>query len=236
MDSKKLLGTSTYSEEDRAQRQYQENVKYKIVHAYKNPIIRWYSRLRFHIINLDFLNAIEQHLPQSGRVLDIGCGFGLFSLYYALLSQDRQIVGFDLDLKRIQEAQETAQRLNITNVQFFCQDATTFSFTEHYDCIVTLDLLHHVSPEVAENLLRSAYEYLKPNGILIVKDITTRPFYKLYFTFLLDKIMMPKLPVHYRSASEWQHIMKRIGFNTVHSYKLNDYLPYPHVLLIAYKH
>ena len=33
-----------------------------------------------------FLDEIGQYLPRGGRILDFGCGFGLFSLYFALRS------------------------------------------------------------------------------------------------------------------------------------------------------
>src|SRR5262245_20925065 len=44
-------------------------------------LVRLYSLIRFRIIPLRFLEEMIQHLPTSGTILDLGCGFGLFSLY-----------------------------------------------------------------------------------------------------------------------------------------------------------
>jgi len=43
-------------------------------------------------------------------VLDIGCGFGLFSLYYAATGRQRFLRGIDLDARRIAIARRAAAR------------------------------------------------------------------------------------------------------------------------------
>ena len=57
----------------------------RVIAAYDDPIIRAYAWGRFLILRQRFLDEIGQYLPDEGRILDIGCGFGLFSLYYAQL-------------------------------------------------------------------------------------------------------------------------------------------------------
>jgi 2-polyprenyl-3-methyl-5-hydroxy-6-metoxy-1,4-benzoquinol methylase len=233
--NRKFFHRSTYLRDNKLIRQRKAEIRSAIINAYHSKIIRWYCKLRFHIINIDFLDTLEQHLSQDARVLDIGCGFGLFSLYYGISASDRKITGFDLSERRIKEAQGVARKLNVTNANFLCQDAADFTFTEQYDAVVTLDLLHHVSPDVAERLIFRAYDALSPGGVLLIKDVDTRPLYKVYFTYVLDKLMMPTAPVHYRSALAWKDVICQAGFTQVLSYPLNDYLPYPHVLIVARK-
>ena len=232
---KKFLRSSTYQTNPAKLRQSKLDAQTRIINAYDNVLIRWYCRLRFRIINVDFLDTLEQHLSQDARVLDIGCGFGLFALYYAVNSPERKVVGFDLSKPRIEEANAVTKKLGLDNVTFFCQDAGDYQFDATFDAVVTLDLLHHVSAEVAERLIHQAYEALTPGGTLIVKDVNTRPLYKMYFTYVLDKLMMMRSPVHYRSDLAWKQIMLGAGFSEVYSYPLNDYLPYPHVLIVARK-
>src|SRR6478752_1301271 len=54
---------------------------------------------------------IAAHLPQSGRVLEIGCGHGLFSTYAALGVPDRSVVGVDIDADKIALARRVAAGL-----------------------------------------------------------------------------------------------------------------------------
>ncbi|MBX3083103.1 MAG: class I SAM-dependent methyltransferase [Anaerolineae bacterium] len=232
---KKFLRSSTYQINPADLRRRKLDAQRTIINAYHNALIRWYCRFRFHIINVDFLDTLEQHLAEDAHVLDIGCGFGLFALYYAIQSPARKVVGFDLSEPRIKEAQLVTQKLGLDNVTFFCQDAGEYRFNATFDAVVTLDLLHHVAAEVAERLIQQAYEALTPGGTLIVKDVNTRPVHKLYFTYALDKAMMPRSPVHYRSDLAWKQLMLSAGFAEVFSYPLNDYLPYPHMLIVARK-
>lgn len=232
---RRFIRSSTYETSGSELRLQKLQVQRTIIGAYSNWLIRWYCRLRFSIINIEFLDTLEQHLSPTAKVLDIGCGFGLFSLYYAALSTGRTIVGFDLSALRIKTAQDVAAKLNIHNVSYACEDAGKYQFVEQFDAVVTLDLLHHVSSDVANNLVAQAFEALKPNGVLLIKDVDTRPKYKLWFTYILDKLMMLNSPVHYRSSTSWVLLLKSLGFAEVYAYPLNDYLPYPHVLIVARK-
>ncbi len=51
--------------------------------SHDNLVIRLYSRVRFQIPRQIFLEEIGQYLPARGRLLEMGGGFGLFSLYFA---------------------------------------------------------------------------------------------------------------------------------------------------------
>ena len=87
-----------------------------IIRAYDDPVVRAYCWGRFWILRQRFLDEIGQYLPAQGRVLDLGCGFGLFSLYYAATRPGLQIEGFDLNPRRIEMARAAAGRLGLRNV------------------------------------------------------------------------------------------------------------------------
>src|SRR6266851_3564218 len=72
-----------------------------VIRAYDDPIVRAYCWGRFWILRQRFLDEIGQYLPARGRVLDLGCGFGLFSLYYASVHPELTVEGFDRNARRI---------------------------------------------------------------------------------------------------------------------------------------
>src|SRR5688572_32872098 len=98
----------------------------RIIRAYDDPIVRAYCWVRFWILRQRFLDEIGQYLPESGPVLDIGCGFGLFSLYYAATSPRRFLRGLDVNARRIALARRAALRLGLDNVVYEEADAREF--------------------------------------------------------------------------------------------------------------
>ncbi len=204
----------------------------KIVAAYDDPVIRLYCRLRFRILRQRFLDEIGQYLPTSGPVLDLGCGFGLFSLYYAAIGPGRFVRGIDLSARRIAMAQRAAARLGIANVAYDCGDAREFKSPGELAGAYMLDIVHHVPRDTVPPLLRALRHSLGRGGRLLVKDVDRRPAAKRWFTWALDKAMAPRAPVDYWSAEELTRALETSGFR-VYRHLMLDVLPYPHILYIA---
>ena len=172
----------------------------EIVRAYDDPVVRAYCWARFGIMRQRFLDEIGQYLPAEGPVLDIGCGFGLFSLYYAATARGRILRGLDLDGRRIALARRAAARLGLDNVAYEVSDARDFKGDGEVGAAYMLDIVHHVPPASVPPLLRALRRALPPGGRLLIKDVDRRPAPKRWFTWLADKAMAPLTPVHYWSA------------------------------------
>lgn len=197
-------------------------------------LTRLYSLVRFQIIPAQFLLCIDQHLPDSGRVVDLGCGFGLFTLWFAQRRPQCQFVGIDSSARRIRAAQLLAETLGVRNATFECGDVVLCE-TGSINGAYCIDLLHHIPPEASERLLRRLFERLDPNGKIVVKDVTTRPRAMLYFTYVLDFLVSPKDTFYYRDATLWSALLGDIGFRSLYWHPLRNFLPYPHFLLVGSK-
>jgi 2-polyprenyl-3-methyl-5-hydroxy-6-metoxy-1,4-benzoquinol methylase len=204
----------------------------RIVRAYDDPVVRAYCSVRFLILRQRFLEEIGQYLPTTGPVLDIGCGFGLFSLYYAATGPGRFVRGLDLSAPRIAMARRAAQRLGLDNVAYEQGDARDFKGDAEVAAAYMLDIVHHVPPSTVPSLLAQLRRSLAPGGLLLVKDVDTRPAPKRWFTWALDRLMAPRTPVRYWSAEELTAALERAGFG-VHRHLMVDLLPYPHILYIC---
>ena len=206
----------------------------RVVEAYDDWVIRTYSRARFLILRQRFLDEIGQYLPRSGDVLDLGCGFGLFSLYYAQILPGLRFHGVDLDARRISIAREAGRRLGLGNVEYVVGDARDFRAQTEYEGAYMLDIVHHVEPETVRPLLVELHARLVPGGCLLVKDVDTRPAYKRWFTHALDLLVSPGRPPHYWAAEALQAALEEVGFR-VFRHSMVDFLPYPHVLYVCRK-
>lgn len=207
---------------------------FRVVKAYPSFAIRLYSLIRFRIIRERFLEELGQYMPASGNVLEIGCGFGLFSLYFGLARPGLKILGVDLNEGRIAAAQDAKSRLDVDNVEFKVDDARDIDLVDGLDVIYMLDILHHIPPDSARALLRQCYDHLDAGGLLIVKDVDTRPRYKMAFTWLLDVLMTKGEFPDYWSHDDMMGALEECGFQ-VHRHALVDVLPYPHQLYICRK-
>jgi len=207
----------------------------QVTQCYHHWLVRLYCRIRFVILHQRFLREIGQYLPPQGRVLDIGCGFGLFALCFAGVRPGRTIYGIDLNASRIEMARRAAAELGLENVAFDHIDATALRLDEPFDAAYLLDIVHHIPPDTGRPLLEQIHARLDDaGGCLIIKDITTRPAYKRWFTWWLDKLMDYRTPVHYWPLDELHALLEDIGFR-VRVHEMLDYLPYPHVLYVCTK-
>jgi cyclopropane fatty-acyl-phospholipid synthase-like methyltransferase len=203
-----------------------------VIRAYDDWIVRSYCWGRFWILRQRFLDEIGQYLPAQGRVLDIGCGFGLFSLYYASVRPGLRIEGIDRSASRIAMARRAARRLGLDNVQYEVGDARDFRGGESFDAAYMLDIVHHVPEETVRPLLEQLAKALPARGLLLIKDVDTRPAYKRWFTHALDRLMDPRSPVRYWSVEELEGLLGEVGFR-VRRHLMVDFLPYPHVLYVC---
>ena len=204
----------------------------KVIRAYDDRVVRAYCWVRFWILRQRFLDAIGGRLPSEGPVLDVGCGFGLFSLYYAQVMPRLSLRGLDINPRRIEMARRAAARLGLSNVAYELGDAAVYRADGVYAGAYMLDIVHHIPEDAVRPLLEQLFKAVSLGGTLIIKDVDTRPAYKRWFTHALDRLMDPKTPVRYWSAEELETLLAEVGFR-VERQRMPDYLPYPHVLYVC---
>ncbi len=199
------------------------------------PLERAYSRVRFSILRPKLLSVMDLLLADEGRILDVGCGFGLFAAYFGQTHPRRRIVGIDPDARRIGIAREVAGRLSLRDHEFLVGDVRDVPLAGPFDAAYMLDVMHHLPASDQRRVLERLRSLLVPGGVLIVKDITTEPRFGLLFTTALDRLMVGwREPLAYRHHREWGEMLTALGFK-VRMVRVPDVLPYPHVVIAATK-
>jgi 2-polyprenyl-3-methyl-5-hydroxy-6-metoxy-1,4-benzoquinol methylase len=203
-----------------------------VVASYDDRITRLYAWIRFKILRQPFLEELDQYLPSKGRILDLGCGFGLFSLYFGSLEPERELVGLDLNPRRVARATRSAQKLGLDNVEYRVQNAVEVSRRERFDAIYALDLMHHLPVTRVSEVLAELRRMVEDDGLLLVKEVEDRPWHKRWFTLILDRLMVGMEPIHYWSRNDLMLLLQQHGFE-VRSHRMIDILPYPHILYVC---
>ncbi len=86
-------------------------------------------------------SAMGDRLGPAQHILDLGCGPGILTTFYATRYPDRQFLGLDRSPSCIETARQRAASLNLTNLQYACADLTTWTPDAQVDLILSAQAL-----------------------------------------------------------------------------------------------
>ena len=100
------------------------------------------------------------------KIMDAGCGPGIFSFEVARRLPDSHITGIDIDQDQLSVNADIARENGISNCTFENQDICTMEIRNRFDLILSVDNLEHIENDA--DALRRFYDALIPDGELIV--------------------------------------------------------------------
>ncbi len=179
-------------------------------YVHPNPLVRWLFGRRVQV-------AMNMLGTTPKRVLDIGCGGGLFVA--AAHRQGHEATGIDLDI-RAAEASNLPDAITIME-----GDATDLPFEDHqFDTVVAMDVLEHLtdlSPFVAQ-----AQRVLAPGGNLLLSGPSESLLYRLarrvagyegHYHHTNIKSILKTFESHGWTVTRTRHLPLAIGLFTVAS-------------------
>ena len=187
-----------------------------------------YAYLRWRLCPFE---EIERHIPKEGKIIDVGCGYGLLANYLTLRSSKRDVTGVDLSTKRIKAAQETTDSRK--NIRFKLMNVLDLELREP-NAVVMSDFLHHLDYQSQEEVLAHCYKKLSPGGLLVCQEVNDKPIWKYHFAFLIDRILNAGERQFFRPHQEFQELLEEIGFS-VKIRKVDKHLPLSDILYICKK-
>jgi ubiquinone/menaquinone biosynthesis C-methylase UbiE len=129
----------------------------------------------------------QEQMFRGKTVLDIGCGGGGKTCYYATFGPSK-IIGIDIVPHYAEEGNAFARQKGLADIaSFMTADASQMPFAdETFDTIIMNDAMEHV--DQPEKTLEECFRVLKPGGHLY---INFPPYYHPYGAHLSDAIGIP---------------------------------------------
>jgi 2-polyprenyl-3-methyl-5-hydroxy-6-metoxy-1,4-benzoquinol methylase len=175
-------------------------------------------------------------LPRTGRILEVGCGHGLFSSYVAQRVPGVEVHGVDIDADKV----AVATRSTASGRLSFAVAESGVLPAGPWDAVVLVDVLYLLDEAGQRALLESCAAVLAPGGVLVVKDMSTRPRWKAWVNRAQETLSVRVLRITAGSAhfafvepdqrARW---LQAAGLLDVRSRRLDRGRAHPHHLLVG---
>jgi len=133
--------------------------------------------------------AVEALIPERGRILDLGCGHGHFSMYMALKSPDRDVLGVDIDAHKIEVGTRVVHRAGLeSRVELMAIGDGWDPTVESFDAVVANDVLYLMGRHRAEAVLAGMAAAVNADGVVVVKEMGLTPRWKHQFNEVQERI------------------------------------------------
>ena len=121
--------------------------------------------LRARAERSEFARLLDRAIPESARIVEIGCGTGQMSVYLA--RADRMVIGADLTRESLRLAAAAAKRLRVDRVRFVEMDLHRPGLKPgSFDVVYASGVLHH-TPDPRASFARIA-RLARPGGTIVL--------------------------------------------------------------------
>ncbi|MDP1635364.1 MAG: methyltransferase domain-containing protein [Gallionellaceae bacterium] len=196
-----------------------------------------------------FFGLLEHGLiPDGGRLIDLGCGQGLLAswlrearaLYesgdwpkdWPAAPKIENIWGLELMPRDVERARAAlGARAQIEQGDIRSADLG------QADVAIILDVLHYISYEAQEDVLRRIRAALPKGGIFITRIGDAGGGLPFHYSNWVDRIIFflrghGIIPLYCRTTREWLEVLQRCGFEA-RSLPMHEGTPFSNVMLIA---
>ena len=127
------------------------------------------------------LYARRAGLEDGMRILDLGCGWGAFTLWAAARYPNSKILAISNSASQKSVIDRRARHLNLKNVDVLTSDVNDLQLEERFDRVLSIEMFEHVRNY--STLLERISSWLGPRGMLFVHIFCHR---HLMYPFQVD--------------------------------------------------
>lgn len=140
---------------------------------------------------------------KPAKVLDAGCGRGIFTYQLARKFPSASVVGVDIDKQLLKMNALVAASAGLSNIVFHSHDVASLPFDREFDLVISVDNLEHLEDDDAG--INSLARAVKPHGILILHV----PGYERRWMFFRFRTNFD-VPGHFRPGYRLEEITAKV--------------------------
>jgi SAM-dependent methyltransferase len=184
---------------------------------------------------------VAARVPTRGRILDVGCGHGLFAAYLALDAPARDVVGIDLDARKLDESSARVVRARDAGARLTLKVGAPGAVPDGpWDAVTVVDVLYLLNAAAQRDLLARAAAQLAPGGRLLVKEMAPSPRWKARWNVVQETLAVRVAGLTASAAAGFVFVdpaemagwLEAEGL-AVERVRLDRGYPHPHHLLVA---
>jgi 2-polyprenyl-3-methyl-5-hydroxy-6-metoxy-1,4-benzoquinol methylase len=182
------------------------------------------------------LGPVVERVPAAGRLLEVGCGHGLFANAAALARPGLDVLGVDPDARKIRWAEATVGSRR--NVHFRAGELAGVG-ERGFAAAAVVDVLYLVPRSAWPSFLSGLRERLRPDGRLLLKEVEPCPRWKFYRCLAQETLSVRLLGIThgaefaFAERVEMESLLRQAGFEGVTVTGLGRGYLTPHVLYEA---
>jgi ubiquinone/menaquinone biosynthesis C-methylase UbiE len=171
---------------------------------------------------------LEQLRPEDRRILDVGCGTGLFALEVARRFPDSRVWGLDLSSEMLNHGARNRSGSGLRAVR---GDSQRLPFADNrFDVVTCSHSFHHYPDQAA--VVAEMCRVLRPGGRLLLIDGDRD---RLWGWLVFDVIVtLAEGAVHHCSARHLRSLFHNAGFVSLEQYQQRGLLPF--LLTVGHAH
>jgi len=180
------------------------------------------------------LPEIRRHVPMQSSVFDLGCGTGAVLVDLIQARQVRRVGGTETSFSLLALAQGATSRAlgNSAVSSDFIVSKVPPDCLGKYDCVMLIDVLHHIPRTEQPGYLRLLSQRMRPGSRLILKDINAGRISVLWSR--LHDALFAGNGFQEISLTQAVDLVSAAGLKVLDAYEIQR-LWYPHYFVIAQK-
>ena len=147
-----------------------EHISKGMLEAHLNP--EWDAASRKHSTIDRSVKWLSGVIPSQGRILDLGCGPGLYTK--RLSDMGYSVTGMDFSRRSIEYA-----KIHDAKTEYIYKNYLELGYTDTFDAVLLIyGDYAALTPDERRTLIPKVYQALKPGGVFILDVFTEKQFAK----------------------------------------------------------